>query len=513
LQILLARVGKTCAIAPGYVDGDTLAAATAGVKELLVNGKLKLSGHANVVVGELAEGTLNEKELAQYVKDKVLKEVDQTAILNAWNKLRGTQVASDQTTTASVLLDLPREGEKMTRQAAVTEVFKLPEFQSLGKLMKDVKPSAVEVIGGERTKFVHQLIGSKAAACKLRINDLDMEGIVASNPEEDGQNATHRPKNSSYDDYFWFHFPIVETSKNAQAWEQLRKQIPLSRRVSLTLGCSFGGVYYVMDTAIDRDPESGAGTTGFSPVRLVMIGAWKMTLAVGVMLLTLLIFAACAFTTDLIRDPQGQMRPDGVLPFSLGRTQMAFWFLIVVGAFLFLWLTQKTMPTLNDTCLWLIGIGSATALGAAAIGDTSTAAAQTYKVFPFTRNWGERRTAFGVRLSHEIKRLKERLNDSSDIEDGALAQQVAEHEKQIAAFRSQPKTSVRRLLGDWLTEDNRYSFHRYQMLVWTIVLGTVFVVSVAQARALPTFDGTLLALLGISNGTYLGFRLQPLRNP
>jgi hypothetical protein len=30
---------------------------------------------------------------------------------------------------------------------------------------------------------------------------------------------------------------------------------------------------------------------------------------------------------------------------------------------------------------------------------------------------------------------------------------------------------------------------------------------VAKTRSLPVFDDTLLALLGISNGTYLGFRL------
>ena len=47
-------------------------------------------------------------------------------------------------------------------------------------------------------------------------------------------------------------------------------------------------------------------------------------------------------------------------------------------------------------------------------------------------------------------------------------------------------------------------FHRFQMFVWTLVLGVVFVVRVAKDLAMPGFDTVLLGLVGISNGTYLG---------
>ena len=51
------------------------------------------------------------------------------------------------------------------------------------------------------------------------------------------------------------------------------------------------------------------------------------------------------------------------------------------------------------------------------------------------------------------------------------------------------------------------SFHRLQVVIWTMVLGVVFVQTVAQVMSMPEFPETLLTLLGISNATYLGFKI------
>jgi hypothetical protein len=61
---------------------------------------------------------------------------------------------------------------------------------------------------------------------------------------------------------------------------------------------------------------------------------------------------------------------------------------------------------------------------------------------------------------------------------------------------------------DLLTDGAGPSFHRYQMLLFTLVLAVIFVVMVANDLTMPEFDATLLGLMGISNGTYLGFKLQ-----
>ncbi len=43
--------------------------------------------------------------------------------------------------------------------------------------------------------------------------------------------------------------------------------------------------------------------------------------------------------------------------------------------------------------------------------------------------------------------------------------------------------------------------------LWTIVLGMVFVGAVRQVMSMPEFPETLLVLMGISNATYLGFKI------
>ena len=64
------------------------------------------------------------------------------------------------------------------------------------------------------------------------------------------------------------------------------------------------------------------------------------------------------------------------------------------------------------------------------------------------------------------------------------------------------------LIKDILTDTGvGISFHRFQMFIWTLVLVVFFIVSVWNRLSMPEFSMTLLALMGISNGTYLGFKL------
>lgn len=63
-------------------------------------------------------------------------------------------------------------------------------------------------------------------------------------------------------------------------------------------------------------------------------------------------------------------------------------------------------------------------------------------------------------------------------------------------------------LNDLLTDGAGPSPHRYQMVLFTVILAVIFVVKVASNLVMPEFDATLLGLMGISNGTYLGFKLQ-----
>jgi hypothetical protein len=68
-------------------------------------------------------------------------------------------------------------------------------------------------------------------------------------------------------------------------------------------------------------------------------------------------------------------------------------------------------------------------------------------------------------------------------------------------------------LVDILTDASGMSFHRFQMFIWTLVLVVLFAFSVWTRLAMPTFSATLLALMGISAGTYLGFKIPETRVP
>ncbi len=64
---------------------------------------------------------------------------------------------------------------------------------------------------------------------------------------------------------------------------------------------------------------------------------------------------------------------------------------------------------------------------------------------------------------------------------------------------------------DLLAENNLISFHRFQIFVWTLILGLIFVANVYNELAMPQFSATLLGLLGIGAGAYVGFKLPETR--
>jgi hypothetical protein len=61
-------------------------------------------------------------------------------------------------------------------------------------------------------------------------------------------------------------------------------------------------------------------------------------------------------------------------------------------------------------------------------------------------------------------------------------------------------------MKDLLSSGGTIDLHRFQIVTWTLVLGVVFVHAVYTDLAMPEFDQSLLALMGISSGTYLGFK-------
>jgi hypothetical protein len=94
-------------------------------------------------------------------------------------------------------------------------------------------------------------------------------------------------------------------------------------------------------------------------------------------------------------------------------------------------------------------------------------------------------------------------------EQSAIEESLRRTDIQLAFYR---RGKLWRFMTDLLGDDGVISFHRFQIAAWTLVLGTIFVEQVATQLAMPEFNATLLGLMGISSGTYIGFKIPATRN-
>jgi hypothetical protein len=372
---------------------------------------------------------------------------------------------------------------------------KQPDITKTLKLLEDVRVCS------------DQLVRTARSGLRPKINDLVFDNIPPLNPESASVGEDRRPKASPLSEYEWFRFRLLEDSKNIEAWNELRRTGLYQHDVNFTLITTLGDHSVALTTTIQRNLDAGAQPPADADRVLLQIASPTLTVvAFAVFTLLFIILVTLSIRTDIVSDTSGALRADGIRPYSLARAQMAFWFLIIIWASLFLWIATGSWHILNDTCLWLIGIGSGTALGSAVIASTSKS--PTGSGYPLTRQRGTGFQAFKKELQQEIE--KARVAPPVETPQAA-AERMARRDalmNQQKDLEEIPQFALRRLFNDWLTDGNTYNFHRYQMLAWTLVLGVFFIVRVTSQWDLPVFDATTLALLGIASGTYLGFKLQ-----
>jgi hypothetical protein len=240
---------------------------------------------------------------------------------------------------------------------------------------------------------------------------------------------------------------------------------------------------------------------------------------------------------DLLRD-SGPPNPEpGKRPYSLAKVQVAWWFFLVVGCFLLIYLITGEF-TMTEQALILIGIGTGTALGSAMIdvskrnssdGELDTLKPQKARldteITLLTGEIGELGTMIGA-LEKAIAANaaatdtdKSTLQTNKDllktktVELAGKQQEVTTVDAKIDDARAGLTRPIS--LGPWndlVTDANGPSFHRFQMIVWTVILGILFLAGVYKNLAMPEFSGTMLALMGISAGTYLGFKIPEKQN-
>jgi hypothetical protein len=168
--------------------------------------------------------------------------------------------------------------------------------------------------------------------------------------------------------------------------------------------------------------------------------------------------------------------------FSLGRIQMLWWTWIIGVSMGCVWLSTGEVWALNETCLILIGISAATAVGAVAVMPDGVAALKT--------KLDEANMALtklpagdpGIPAAQKlVDTAKERLGDA--IKSRGIRQDISSN------------------FGD----DNA-GLHRLQNIAFTLVLGGWFLVMTFLSGAMPSVSTMLLTLMGISGSTYVGFK-------
>jgi hypothetical protein len=241
--------------------------------------------------------------------------------------------------------------------------------------------------------------------------------------------------------------------------------------------------------------------------------SWLVWTSLGVML-ALVVFGYLAKSTDILRDSNPPQPGEGKKrPYSLALTQAAVWFFLVIGSFLFIRLVTGDINSITEQALILMGIGTGTALGAAMIDSTKrgTADAALSTLEPKKAQLEEE----AKQLDAKVKSLAgaTTTEDKQAFADASV--KLKETEAKVLdtiADIDEAKSGLSKPVSegffrDLLTDANGVNLHRFQMLIWTVVLGFLFVIGVYKALAMPAFSTTLLALMGISSGTYLGFKI------
>ena len=279
-------------------------------------------------------------------------------------------------------------------------------------------------------------------------------------------------------------FDLKRTPDNLDAWGYLlgHPNTDFKRRMTVSVGFE------------DTGPITLDGETAF-----LMIRTWAVWASIALFTVFLWIVFRLASTTALLKDADGR--------YSLGRSQMAFWFVLAVSAYVMIaWISADPDVAIPNTILGLIGISAGTGLAAVAIdtGKSKSADAQLANLKLEKAKLDARLQQLPALIAAADAATADQLRREqaeSTAKSATLASQIAQQEA-----NNRPPTH-KKFLDDLLSENDAISFHRFQMVVWTLVLGAVFVVEVWRQLAMPDFNSTLLALMGISSGTYVGFKI------
>jgi hypothetical protein len=297
-------------------------------------------------------------------------------------------------------------------------------------------------------------------------------------------------------------FHLEMTADNKDVWiDLLGEPRGLRKPVAFSVGPEGVGPF---DSSLDRNNKTSL--TVISPVYGLV--------ALFVILGTLFILLWLARSTSLIRERGGCKVPGKLKPYNLGRTQMAFWFFLVYASYTAIWLITDALDTITPSLLGLMGISAGTALGEALIdsgkndsndSQLQTLVAQKQSLEQSIPDIQSQLSAVGAKDAPTLEDTTSRDSLNKQLQDSRT--RLAQITQQIETLTPPESRAVSAgFLRDILADSTGYSFHRFQIFAWTLILGIIFVSAVYNSLNMPEFSPTLLGLMGLSSGTYIGFK-------
>lgn len=347
-------------------------------------------------------------------------------------------------------------------------------------------------------------------------------------------------------------FRLTRNETNAALWKALLgSPTARSRNVTVSLG--------VVDADGHATPTI-AGRDGAARFQLRVFSLPWLLCAIGATALVLVLVFGTATRTNTLRDNLLPQLPPNRQPYSLGRCQMAFWFVLVFVSFLFLYVLLWDYNTVSPQALALMGISSATALasvavdvlkdspadtvnrGLQALGLTSFAdvccvkkaiaslqadIATTRGTLPGLQSMAAQTAATLQALAQDPTATAQAIAAAQNAADSAasalqealqslnrMQSHLRDRENIERTWKDQTRPFVSQGLWKDLTTDiNGPTVHRIQVIFWTVALGVMFLVGVYRDLAMPPdFSSTLMALMGISGASYVGFKYPESNN-
>jgi hypothetical protein len=292
------------------------------------------------------------------------------------------------------------------------------------------------------------------------------------------------------------------TPENKDAWiDLLGAPDSYKKPVTLSVGLENESAF---DSVHERE----------NPVPLTVISPVYGVVASLLILITLVLLLWLVRSTNIIREPGPPPISGKKRPYNLGRAQMAFWFFLIYASYTTLWLITGALDTITASLLALMGISAGTALGEALI-DNGKDTAKTNQV--------QELTAQRLAIEQAVTDVQAQVNDvnaagattvTEQTNRDMMTRQLVEGRTRLGQIDLQLRTLAADaaptvssgFLRDILSDGSGYSFHRFQIFAWTIVLGIIFMSSVYNNLTMPEFSPTLLGLMGLSAGTYIGFK-------